>query len=56
MDLKNLFFLLTTTYLLSFFLYSKIEYLHCDYLILKIKKLLVVFNRGYIREKNKWIR
>ncbi len=56
MDLRNLFFLLTTVYLLSFSLYSITEYLHCDSLIIKIKKPLVVFDRGYIREKNKCIK
>ena len=56
MDLRNLFFLLTTVYLLSFSLYSKTEYLHCDSLILKIKKPLVGFDRAYVREKNKWIK
>ena len=53
MVLRNLFFLLTTVYLLSFSLYSKTEYLHCDSLILKIKKPLVGFDRAYVREKNK---
>ena len=43
-------------YLLSLSLYSKTEYLKCDPLILKIKKPLVGFDRGYVREKNKWIR
>ena len=56
MHLRNLFFLLTTIYLLSYSLYSKTEYLHCDSLIIKIKKPLVGFDRGYVREKNKWIK
>ena len=56
MDLRNLFFVLTTAYFLSFSLYSKTEYLHCDSLILKIKKPLVGFDRAYVREKNKWIK
>ena len=56
MDLRNLFFLLTTVYLLSFSLYSKTEYLHCDSLIIKKKKPLVGFDRAYVREKNKWIK
>jgi len=56
MDLRNLFFLLTAVYLLSFSLYSKKEYLNYDSLIFKIKKPLVGFDRGYIKKKNKWIR
>ena len=56
MDLRNLFFLLTAVYLLSFSLYSKTEYLNYDSLIFKIKKPLVGFDRGYIKKKNKWIR
>ena len=56
MRLKNLFILLTKIYLLSFSIYSKTEYLHCDSLILKVKKPLVGFDRGYVREKNKWKR
>ena len=56
MDLRNLFFLLTAVYLLSFSLYSKTEYLHCDSLIIKKKKPLVGFDRAYVREKNKWIK
>ena len=56
MDLRNLFFLLTTIYLMSFSLFSKTEYLQCDSLILKIKKPLVGFDKGYVKEKNKWIR
>ena len=56
MALRNLFFFLTTIYLFSFSIYSKTEYLQCDTLILKIKKPLVGFDRGYVREKNKWKR
>ena len=56
MDLRNLSFLLTTLYLFSFSLYSKTEYLQCDSLVIKIKKPLVELDRGYVREKNKWIR
>ena len=56
MHLRNLFFLLTTIYLLSYSLYSKTEYLHFDSLILKIKKPLLGFDRGYVREKNKWMK
>ena len=56
MDWRSLFFLLTTAYLLSLSLYSKTEYLQCDSMILKIKKPLVGFDRGYVREKNKWIK
>ena len=56
MDLRNLFILLITVYLLSFSIYSKTEYLHCDSWILKIKKPLVGFDKGYVREKNKWIK
>ena len=56
MNLRNLFFVLTTIYLLSFSLYSKTEYLQCDSLILKIKNPLVGFDKGYVKEKNKWIR
>lgn len=56
MHLRNLFFLLPTIYLLSYSLYSKTEYLHCDFLIFKIKKPLVGFERVYVREKNKWIK
>ena len=56
MHLRNLFFLLPAIYLLSCSLYSKTDYLHCDSLIFKIKKPLVVFDRGYVREKNKWIK
>ena len=56
MDLKNQSLLLTAIYLFSFSLYSKTEYLQCDSLITKIKKSLVGFDRGYVREKNKWIR
>tara|TARA_Y100000589_G_scaffold331665_1_gene386254 strand:+ start:66 stop:473 length:408 start_codon:yes stop_codon:yes gene_type:complete len=55
MDLINLLFLLTTIYLFSFSLYSKTEYFQCDSLVFKIKKSLVGFDRGYVREKNKWI-
>ena len=51
MDLRNLFFLLTAVYLLSFSLYSKTEYLNYDSLIFKIKKPLVGFDRGYIKKK-----
>ena len=54
--MKNLFFLLTTIYLLSYSLYSKTDYLNYDSLILKIKKPLVGFDRGYEREKNQWIK
>ena len=56
MHLRNLFFLLTTIYLFSYSLYSKTEYLNCDSLIIKIKKPLVGFDRGYVREKNKWVK
>ena len=56
MHLRNLLFLLTTIYLLSYSLYSKTEYLNYDSLILKIKKPLVRFDRGYVREKNQWIK
>ena len=42
--------------MLTFSLHSKTEYLRCDSLILKIKKPLVEFDRGYVREENKWIR
>ena len=52
MYLRNLFFLLTTVYLFSFNLFSKTEYLQCDTLIFKIKKPLVGFKRGYVKEKN----
>ena len=51
MDLRNLLYLLTTFYLLSYSGYPKTEYLHCDSLILKIKKPLVGFDRAYVREK-----
>ena len=56
MDLRNLFFLLTTVYLLSFSLYSKTVHLNCDPFIVKIKNLLVGFDREYVREKNKCIK
>ena len=56
MDLRNLLYLLTTFYLLSYSGYPKTEYLHCDSLILKIKKPLVGFDRAYVREKKKWIK
>ena len=46
--------LLPAIYLLSYSLYSKTEYLNCDSLVIKIKKPLVGFDRGYVREKNKW--
>ena len=56
MNMRNIFFLLTAIFLFSFSLYSKKEYLQCDSVILKIKKPLVGFDRGYVREKNRWIR
>ena len=56
MNMRNIFFLLTAIFLFSFSLYSKTEYLQCDSVILKIKKPLVGFDRGYVREKNRWIR
>ena len=55
MDLRD-FFLLNTVYLLSLYSYSKIEYLNCEFMILKIKKTLVGFNKGYVKKKNKWIK
>ena len=51
MDLRNLFFLFIKVYLLSFSLYSKTEYLNCDSLIIKIKKPLVGFDKGYVKKK-----
>lgn len=56
MYLRNLFFLLNTIYLFSFSLYRKKEYSQCNFLILKIKKPLFVFDKDYAREKNKRIR
>ena len=56
MELRDLFFLLNTVYLLLLYSYSKTEYLNCDFLILKIKKTFVGFNKGYMKKKNKWIK
>ena len=56
MNLRNLFFLSTAIYSFSFSLYYKKVYLQFNFLILKIKKSLLVFDRGYVRVQNKWIR
>ena len=55
-NLRNLFFLLTTIYLFLFSLYFEKEYLQSDSLIFKIKKSLLGFDTGYVIEKNKWIK
>ena len=55
-EFKQCVFIIDYDLFVSNFFYSKTEYLQCDSLIIKIKKPIVGFDRGYLREKNKWIR
>ena len=55
MDLRNLFFLLTAIYFFHF-PYALRRGIYCFISYVKVKKSLIKFDKGYEREKNKWIR